>query len=162
MDWNYLYPEGQQPATLNGFVWNAAEEARSTRAPRNDKYGLRTMGYYDGGDLNYYYFMASNFATSDRWFNPMMSRTGPNRTYMIGATSQGYAYPVGTHANEQGVAYGAHDLSRTPGCRHQLEDLCESNVEQLYGTTLRSSLPDPLEPRGEFCMGPVDPDRVSP
>ena len=101
MDWNYLYPEGQQPATLNGFVWNAAEEARSTRAPRNDKYGLRTMGYYDGGDLNYYYFMASNFATSDRWFNPMMSRTGPNRTYLIGATSQGYAYPVGTHANDK-------------------------------------------------------------
>src|ERR1700731_1640522 len=52
------------------------------------------MGYYDGGDLNYYYFMASNFATSDRWFNPVMARTHPNREYLVAGTSQGDAYPV--------------------------------------------------------------------
>jgi len=41
----------------------------------NDVNGLRAMGYFDGDDLNYYYFMASSFATSDRWFSPVMSRT---------------------------------------------------------------------------------------
>ena len=35
------------------------------------------MGYYDDSDLNYYYYMASDFATSDRWFSPAMTRTQP-------------------------------------------------------------------------------------
>src|SRR5437879_13251156 len=56
--------------------------------------GLRAMGYYDGTDLNYYYFMASNFATSDAWFSPVMSRTDPNRMYLLAATSQGHVYPL--------------------------------------------------------------------
>jgi phospholipase C len=54
------------------------------------------MGYYDGTDLNYYYFMASNFATSDRWFAPIMSRTQLNRMYLLAATSHGQAYPIGS------------------------------------------------------------------
>jgi phospholipase C len=53
------------------------------------------MGYYTVNDLNYYYFMASNFATSDRWFQPAMTRTHPNREYLYAATSQGDVYPVG-------------------------------------------------------------------
>jgi phospholipase C len=50
--------------------------------------------------LNYYYFMATKFATSDRWFAPVMSRTQLNRAYLIGGTSQGYAYPPGSNAND--------------------------------------------------------------
>ena len=61
-----------------------------------DTNGVRVMGYYDGDDLNYYYYMASNFATSDSWFSPVMSRTNPNREYLIGGTSYGFAYPNGT------------------------------------------------------------------
>jgi phospholipase C len=60
------------------------------------------MGYYDGGDLNYYYFMASNFATSDRWFSPVMTRTHPNRDFLIAATSQGHVYPPGATSQDQG------------------------------------------------------------
>jgi phospholipase C len=52
------------------------------------------MGYYDGDDLPYYYFMASQFATSDRWFSPAITRTHPNRMYSMAATSQGHAYPI--------------------------------------------------------------------
>jgi len=51
------------------------------------------MSYYDGTDLPYYYFMASNFGTSDRWFSSAMTRTQPNRMYMLAATSAGLAYP---------------------------------------------------------------------
>ena len=36
--------------------------------------------------------------TSDRWFNPAMSRTNINREYLLAATSGGYAYPNGTDA----------------------------------------------------------------
>ena len=88
-------------ASLNGFVQAAANDARQIVPPFTDVNGIRAMGYYDGGDLNYYYFMASNFATSDRWFAPAMTRTSPNREYLIGGTSHGYVYPIGSNPNDQ-------------------------------------------------------------
>jgi phospholipase C len=100
VDWDFNDPTGQQPAALNGFVWTAAQDARQNNPPFKDTNGVRAMGYYDGSDLNYYYFMASKFATSDRWFSPVMSRTHPNREYLIAGTSQGYVYPIGTDSND--------------------------------------------------------------
>ena len=100
VDWDYNDQLDQSPATLNGFVYTAAHDARTNNPPFTDTDGVRAMGYYDGDDLNYYYFMASNFGTSDRWFNPVMTRTHPNREYLIAATSQGYAYPEGTDAQD--------------------------------------------------------------
>lgn len=99
VDWNYNDPTGatSPTAALNGFVKTAADDARQITPPFNDTNGIRAMGYYDGGDLNYYYFLASSFATSDRWFSPVMSRTSPNREYLIGATSAGYVYPEGVN-----------------------------------------------------------------
>src|SRR5262249_11808641 len=56
----------------------------------SDPHGRRAMGYYDQDFLNYYYFMASQFALSDRWFSPMASKTIPNRlATMSGGTTQG-------------------------------------------------------------------------
>jgi phospholipase C len=95
-DWDYNDPEGQQPASLDGFGWTAGHDARTMVPPFNDVDGIRAMGYYDGSDLNYYHFMASNFATSDRWFNPTLTRTQSNREYLVAGTSQGYAYPLAT------------------------------------------------------------------
>ncbi len=103
VDWDYNDPTGELPATLNGFVWTAGHDARALKPPFNDVIGVRAMGYYDGGDLNYYYFMASNFATSDRWFNPVMTRTHPNREYLIAGTSQGYVYPLGTDSHDKAL-----------------------------------------------------------
>ena len=100
VDWDYNDPTGLHPAPLNGFVWTTGHDSRSITPPFIDTNGLRVMGYYDGSDLNYYYFMASNFATSDRWFSPVMSRTNPNREYLIGGTSYGYAYPNGTNSQD--------------------------------------------------------------
>jgi phospholipase C len=95
VDWNYNDQVGQYGvAALDGFVKTAGGDARADGF--YDVNGIRAMGYYDGGDLNYYYFMASNFATSDSWFHPVMTRTHPNREYLIAGTSQGYVYPVGT------------------------------------------------------------------
>ena len=101
VDWDYYDQVGLYPATLNGFVKTAGGDARADQFYDVD--GIRAMGYYDGGDLNYYYFMASNFATSDRWFNPAITRTHPNREYLIAATSQGYAYPVGTDSQDKNL-----------------------------------------------------------
>jgi phospholipase C len=93
VDWNLSDPVSSH-ATMNGFVHTAADDARQINPPMMDTNGVRAMGYYDGDDLNYYYFMASSFATSDRWFSPAMSRTQINRMYLLSATSQGHAYPL--------------------------------------------------------------------
>ncbi len=95
LDYNLGEPVGPTAAN-NGFVYNAAKFAVDEGF--TDTAGVRAMGYYDSSDLNYYYYMASNFATSDRWFAPALDRTQVNRMYLFAATSQGYAYPPGTDA----------------------------------------------------------------
>jgi phospholipase C len=99
IDWDLNDPIGLNPAALNGFVVTAANDARQVVPALNDTNGLRAMGYFDGGDLNYYYFMASSFATSDRWFTPVMSRTQLNRAYLLSATSAGHVYPYTGYTN---------------------------------------------------------------
>ena len=105
LDWNLQNPASSTP-TMDGFVFNAAnfainENAAGANPQYTDTAGVRAMGYYDGSDLNYYYFMASNFATSDRWFAPALDRTQINRMYLFAATSQGYAFPPGTTSTDQ-------------------------------------------------------------
>jgi len=101
-DWNVHDPVSPQ-ATLDGFVDTAANDARqhtdSTGAPAPffDTDGIRAMGHYEGNDLNYYYALASAFATSDTWFAPVMTRTPPNREFLIAGTSNGYVYQRGAN-----------------------------------------------------------------
>jgi phospholipase C len=96
-NWDYTNQADQPaelPPPLNGFVFTAAYDAESQVPPLMDVNGVRAMGYFDWTDLNYYYFMASNFGTSDTWFSPLMNRTQLNRMYMLAATSAGHAYPL--------------------------------------------------------------------
>jgi len=102
VDWNLTNSISGTP-TLDGYVYTGAHDARNNNPPFNDVNGIRVMGYYDNTDLNYYYYMASQFSTSDRWFSPAMTRTQPNRHYLISGTSQGYAYPIGTDSNDQSL-----------------------------------------------------------
>jgi len=96
--WDLKDPVGLHRAKLNGYVWTAAHDGRADLF--YDVNGVRSIGYYTDADMNYYYFMASNFGTSDRFFSPVMTRTHPNREYMIAATSQGYVYPIGTNSGD--------------------------------------------------------------
>jgi phospholipase C len=93
VDWNASDPAAATP-TMDGWVKTAAGDARNGPPVFNDISGTRAMGYYDGTDLPYYYFMASSFATSDMWFSPAITRTQPNRLYLMAATSAGRAYPL--------------------------------------------------------------------
>jgi phospholipase C len=99
VDYNREDPRSNT-ARMDGFAWTAGGYAHSQGL--SDTLGRRAMGYYTAADLPYYYFMATQFATSDRWFSPVDTRTQPNRMYLIGATSQGFVYPP------------AHSLSATP------------------------------------------------
>jgi phospholipase C len=93
-DRNRFNPTDSNNALMDGFVITAADDAQQSSPTLYDVLGHRTMGYFSGDQLNYYYFMASNFATSDRWFAPLMSRTQLNRMYLYGATSQGHVSPL--------------------------------------------------------------------
>ena len=77
---------------MNGFVHIAEGFGKSGAGTGKftDTKGRRAMGFYDQDFLNYYYFMASEFALSDRWFSPVASKTIPNRlATMTGGTTQG-------------------------------------------------------------------------
>jgi len=88
-DFNYDDPTSTT-AKLDGFVKDAALVAQMEGL--HDLEGKRAMGYYTDEDLPYYYFMASNFATSDRWFSPVMAESQDNRMYLMAATSAGHAF----------------------------------------------------------------------
>ncbi len=81
-----------RPMQMNGFVHTAEGFAKSGAGDGSftDLVGQRAMGYYDQDLLNYYYYMASQFSISDRWFAPVSSKSTPNRiATMTGGTSQG-------------------------------------------------------------------------
>jgi phospholipase C len=59
----------------------------------NDPTGERAMGYYDQTDLPYYYELATQYATSDRWFSAILAPTIPNRMYLLTGTSFGFIRP---------------------------------------------------------------------
>ncbi|HKF21401.1 MAG TPA: alkaline phosphatase family protein [Candidatus Angelobacter sp.] len=93
VDLNHASP-ASGGATMDGFVESAGGFARAFPGIMHDTDGRRAMGFYDGNDLNYYYFMASNFGTSDAFFSPVMAVTQPNRMYFFAATSHGHVFPL--------------------------------------------------------------------
>ena len=97
-DFNAEDPSSNTPL-MDGFVIGAA----SASAGQDDTEGIRAMGFYTGDDLAYPYWLATQFATSDRWYAPEAARTQPNRYYMVGATSGGQAYPSGVPINQKSI-----------------------------------------------------------
>lgn len=87
-DWNHLAPTSATPL-MDGFANSAGGNSRHSALGGFDINGRRVMGYYDVTDLPYYYFMATEFAISDRWFSPVMTNTTVNRMYDVAATSHG-------------------------------------------------------------------------
>ena len=93
-----------RPIQMGGFVHVAENFAESCSdnggcsGNYTDLAGQRAMGYYDQGFLNYYYYMASQFALSDRWFSPVSSKTVDNRIAVItGGTTQGLTKDPGSN-----------------------------------------------------------------
>src|SRR5437588_6359637 len=75
---------------MDGYVHTAAGLAQFNHD--FDTRGVRAMGFYDASDLPFYYFMASQFATSDRWFAPAPSHSEVNRIFLHAATSERHAH----------------------------------------------------------------------
>jgi len=89
IDFNRFNETSDTP-TMDGFVVQAGAAAMGQGSL--DTVGKRAMGYYTAADLPYYYYMASQFATSDRWFAPAPTETEANRLYLVAATSVGHVH----------------------------------------------------------------------
>jgi len=74
----------------NGLLDNFLRSGNQIGYSSDDPNGTRAISYYDWTDLPYYYSLAFQFATSDRYFSPLIGPTDPNRMYIYGATSLGW------------------------------------------------------------------------
>lgn len=94
----------KRPILMDGFVHTAENYAKDSGGSTGegtftDFTGQRAMAYYEAtspsgaAQLNYYYYMASQFALSDRWFSPVATKTVPNRiATLTGGTTQGLVF----------------------------------------------------------------------
>jgi phospholipase C len=142
-------------APMDGFVYTAAKDASGYGF--YDVLGHRAMGYFVGDNqLNYYYFMASTFATSDRWFAPVMTRTQPNRMYLYGATSAGHVNALNTTGSppltnetifelmqDNGVSWKIYVHPDASGCTTPSCLYSHSYLSQFtYGNYVLNNLPN--------------------
>jgi phospholipase C len=80
------------PLLLDGFVHTAGLHAVTDGEP--DSRGVRAMGFYNARDLERPYWLATQFATSDRFYAPAPLQTEVVRLWAMAATSQGFTHPV--------------------------------------------------------------------
>ncbi|UWZ82005.1 alkaline phosphatase family protein [Occallatibacter riparius] len=170
---------------MDGFVHDAEGFAKSCITSGTcqgqsftDTAGQRAMGYYDQDFLNYYYYMASQFALSDRWFSPVSSKSTPNRVAtMTGGTTQGLVLDPGSDDH-----FGKLDIKSI------FEELDNANVSwKIYYSVTQGDCTDPdacttggsslrpattfgylkysmkyyyLNPTGAACTAPTQPSSV--
>ncbi len=91
--WNesHFYADRQDTGEFKLDDWMMQKECSILVA--SDPECTRTMGYYDQTDIPYYYELATQFATSDRFHSSAMSGTIVNRSYLLSATSGGMNNP---------------------------------------------------------------------
>ena len=176
----------QRPINMDGFVHTSEDYAKNCNAGNaicagsfHDFTGRRAMGYYDQHFLNYYYFMASEFALSDRWFSPISSKTIDNRiATFTGGTTQGLVFDPGNddhlgtqlqidtifkELSEANVSWKIYYTVTQGSCLDY--DDCPTTANARYPATNFSSLSDsyqylniPATP-GQ-CAAPAQPSSV--
>jgi phospholipase C len=176
-----------RPILMDGFVHNAEGYAKSCAAPGaggscsgnfTDLTGKRSMGYYDQGFLNYYYYMASQFAVSDRWFSPVSTKSIGNRiATFTGGTTQGLVRDPGgeDHLSQLDIPNIFQELDQakvswkiyytvTQGFCLE-EDDCTCSAYAAYPATDFSNLSYSYQylyqnPSGAACTPPTQPSSV--
>jgi phospholipase C len=137
-----------RPINMDGFVHNGEGYAKSCAAANScsgsftDLTGQRAMGYYDQDYLNYYYYMASQFAVSDRWFSPVSSKSVDNRIATFsGGTTQGLVKDPGNdHVGQLSIPTIFQDLDQNHVSWKiyytVTEGLCQSDEDCGTGSAL--------------------------
>jgi phospholipase C len=174
-----------RPINMDGYVHNAEGYDQSCATSGGsvcagsftDPTGQRAMGYYDQGFLNYYYFMASQFAVDDRWFSPVSSYSVNNRiATFTGGTTQGLAYNPGgdglpqldiptvfQELDQANVSWKIYYTVTQGFCLE--EDDCPGGANAEYPATDFSTLSYSYQylyenPSGAACTPPAQPSSV--
>jgi len=176
-----------RPILMDGFVHNAegygascseAGAGGSCAGSFTDTTGERSMGYYDESFLNYYYYMASQFSVSDRWFSPISTKSIGNRiATFTGGTTQGLVRDPGgdDHLSQLNIATIFQELDAakvswriyytvTQGfCLG--DDDCGSGPSAAYPATDFSNLSYSYQylyenPSGAACVAPTEKSSV--
>lgn len=87
---NYMNVSASSKYKMDGFLKTTKSGGTGDV---HDATHTRPIGYYNETDLPFYYELATQFATSDRWYSPIPANTIPNRMYLFAGTSYGNAYP---------------------------------------------------------------------
>jgi phospholipase C len=134
-----------------------------------DPEGSRVMGYYNQNDLPYYYDLATFFATSDRWFSPVLSATYPNRMYLFAASSFGHEYGDSDAGHPQYSAetiFRAMNQANVSWLIYYKDGTFLPNFQDWNDPTIQSRVYniDDLMNRlaGNCSGGPCDPDKALP
>jgi len=105
-----------------------------------DPDGTRQMGHYDQTDLPYYYEMATQFATSDRFFSSVPSNTIPNRMYMFTGTSFGHtvnATPAAGGWSQKTIFRALNDAGVSWRYYYQDSDIYLSDFADYYRSDVK-------------------------
>ncbi|MFL6307970.1 MAG: alkaline phosphatase family protein [Candidatus Sulfotelmatobacter sp.] len=134
-----------------------------------DPEGSRVMGYYNQNDLPYYYDLASFFATSDRWFSPVLTATYPNRMYLFAASSFGHEYGDADATHPQYSAetiFRAMNQANVSWLIYYKDGTFLPNFQDWNDSTIQNKVYqiDDLMNRlaGNCSGGPCDPDKALP
>jgi len=165
--------------TAQNYAINCNANGKGCAGTFSDFTGRRAMGYYDQGFLNYYYYMASQFALSDRWFSPISSKSIPNRiATFTGGTTEGLVLDPGnddmlpqlqiptifsklSNANVSWKLY----YTVTQGACLDTDDCSAGGPGAVYPATNFSQLTDSYKyihsnPGGGTCAPPTQPSSV--
>jgi phospholipase C len=122
--WNESHYDAH--ATDSGYLMDRFMMTTQAQTQLYDPDGTRAMGYYDERDLPYYYELASQFTTSDRFYSSALADGGVNRMYLLAGTSFGHAFSVLPPSagweqrtifdalNQRGVSWGYYTDSDQP------------------------------------------------
>jgi len=164
--------------TAEGFAKNCSQPNSGCQGQFTDLNGRRAMGYYDEGFLNYYYYMASQFALSDRWFSPVSSKTVSNRiATFTGGTTQGLVADPGSNdhlpqlniptifseLDQANVPWKIYYITTQGGC--VAGSVCSGSNAPAYPDTTFDFFSYAHKylyknPNGAACVGPTQPSSV--
>lgn len=151
IDVNHSNPE-MKTGPMDGFVFSAAhyavDENLAGRGPYADTAGIRAMGYYTERELPYYYFMATQFATSDRFFSPILSRTPPNRIANFAASALGIVNDIPAGASFQQLTI--FHLLQATGTTWKIYETSGNTYLGFFGTFFADNQAAHIAPISEY------------
>ena len=124
-----------------------------TNGTTADPNGHRVLGWYDEGDLPYYYAWATTFGVSDHHFCSVLGPTFPNRFYAYQGTSNGL---TGNTVQDVGTAT-IFEMLETKKVSWAIYSYSTTQpLEGIYGTSLCTKYAGKCKSSGAF-----DPDAAA-